>query len=409
MTASSTDETSRPKLPESAYNALQSMYATEIGTRLKVLETAVDPTIPPTQTYVIRLDGVAFHTFLKGVKKPFDHRIGDSMVACTMDLMQRFHPVTAYTQSDEISLVFPNVEDPVKPDSASLGDHGDTVLTTDASETVQSSTSAKNGSTSALKQEEATDNRNKKRKRPGKPQTHMYSGRIQKLATVTASYAAARFNHHMASHAYDDLAPSVSTRLKSGVAYFDARLIPCSSAKDAMECIFWRSNFDGLRNAVHAVGQSLFNHKELQNKSVLAQIDMCWKHHQFNVFTQTPNRYLYGVWIKKEIYELKGITHPKTGQPLEGVTRHRLRKGSFNWADWSEAERIAFVMAKLWEAGGSWPPKDDLESNVGKGLGGGDGGAVGSPNTDTGDTGAAYRASSTADEKNDGEKRSKTE
>ena len=188
----------------------------------------------------------------------------------------------------------------------------------------------------------------------------MYSGRIQKLATVTASFAAARFNHHVSSYNYDDLPPESASRLKSGTAYFDARVIPCNSPKDAMECIFWRSNFDGLRNAVHAIGQSLFKHKELQNKSIVAQIDMCWKHHGFNVFERMPKRDLYGVWIKKEMYELTGVVHPKTGEILKGVLRHRLRKGSFNWADWSERERISFTMSKLWGQGGRWPPKDEL-------------------------------------------------
>ncbi|TPX31146.1 hypothetical protein SmJEL517_g05461 [Synchytrium microbalum] len=346
----------KPRMPKSAHEALQSMYATEIGQRLKVLENAVNPVVQATQTYVIRLDGVAFHTLLKGVNKPFDTRIGESMVQTTMDLMQRFSATTAYTQSDEISLVFPNVDDVVSVE-------GEDTIMNQADDAKTGATTVNNGTESATATNNSNTKKDKKRKRQRQAPTHAYSGRIQKLASVTASYAAARFNHHLASHTYTDLAPQVSERLHSGTAYFDARVIPCTSPKDAMECIFWRSNFDGLRNAVHAIGQSLFHHKELQNKSIVAQIDMCWNLKQYDVFEKVEKRYLYGVWIKKEVYELVGAVHPKTGQLLEGVMRHRLRRGSFNWADWSEVERISFVMEKLWMDGERSPPKDDLLLN----------------------------------------------
>lgn len=54
---------------------------------------------------MIRLDGRSFHTFTRGLTRPYDHRLSDLMVDLTKYLVQETHAVIGYTQSDEISLV----------------------------------------------------------------------------------------------------------------------------------------------------------------------------------------------------------------------------------------------------------------------------------------------------------------
>ena len=54
----------------------------------------------------IRLDGKAFHTFLKGFKKPFDDIFIKTMQDTMRYLCQNIQGcVLGYSQSDEISLI----------------------------------------------------------------------------------------------------------------------------------------------------------------------------------------------------------------------------------------------------------------------------------------------------------------
>lgn len=58
------------------------------------------------QPIVARLDGKAFHTFCKGLKRPFDERLSKLMIRVTSFLVDRFNANIGYTQSDEITLVW---------------------------------------------------------------------------------------------------------------------------------------------------------------------------------------------------------------------------------------------------------------------------------------------------------------
>lgn len=53
-----------------------------------------------------RLDGRAFHTFTKGLARPFDERLTKCMEETTKYLVEKTHAIVGYTQSDEISLVW---------------------------------------------------------------------------------------------------------------------------------------------------------------------------------------------------------------------------------------------------------------------------------------------------------------
>lgn len=55
---------------------------------------------------VARLDGKAFHTFTRGLKKPYDDRLSSSMMETTKYLVDKTNALIGYTQSDEITLVW---------------------------------------------------------------------------------------------------------------------------------------------------------------------------------------------------------------------------------------------------------------------------------------------------------------
>lgn len=68
---------------------------------------AIMPGIP----VLARLDGRGFHNFVKGLKRPFDERLSLCMKETTQHLLDKCNAKVAYTQSDEITLCWPNPED----------------------------------------------------------------------------------------------------------------------------------------------------------------------------------------------------------------------------------------------------------------------------------------------------------
>jgi tRNA(His) guanylyltransferase len=63
--------------------------------------------LPETWT-VIRVDGRSFTKFTaSGFERPFDLRFRDAMVKAAQALLKEMHGVYAYTESDEISILFP--------------------------------------------------------------------------------------------------------------------------------------------------------------------------------------------------------------------------------------------------------------------------------------------------------------
>lgn len=59
----------------------------------------------PTLPVIIRLDGNNFHTWTKGLERPFDKNLSDLMIDATKFLVEETNAVIGYTQSDEITLI----------------------------------------------------------------------------------------------------------------------------------------------------------------------------------------------------------------------------------------------------------------------------------------------------------------
>jgi len=77
-----------------------------LGDRMKMYEgIEAQRMLIPTLPIMIRLDGKAFHTYCKGLKKPFDTRLMNLMSATSKFLLEQTGAILSYTQSDEISLV----------------------------------------------------------------------------------------------------------------------------------------------------------------------------------------------------------------------------------------------------------------------------------------------------------------
>lgn len=79
---------------------------TSLGDRIKLYERAHDVHFTPNSPVIVRVDGKAFHTYLRGAERPFDQPFMDAMVEAarlTSRDMQGFK--LAYTQSDECTFL----------------------------------------------------------------------------------------------------------------------------------------------------------------------------------------------------------------------------------------------------------------------------------------------------------------
>jgi tRNA(His) 5'-end guanylyltransferase len=82
----------------------------ERGDRMKAYERMAGSKICliPKIPAIARLDGKAFHSFTKGLERPFCSKLHDTMVRTTKYLVEQTNANIGYTQSDEITLVWGN-------------------------------------------------------------------------------------------------------------------------------------------------------------------------------------------------------------------------------------------------------------------------------------------------------------
>jgi len=83
------------------------MKKDDLGRRMKEnYEMRTRSYIPRRTNIIIRLDGKAFHTYTRGLEKPFDYQLMSDMIEVTKFLCDNIQGCKfGYTQSDEISLL----------------------------------------------------------------------------------------------------------------------------------------------------------------------------------------------------------------------------------------------------------------------------------------------------------------
>ena len=77
-----------------------------LGDRMKLFESISNLHVMPLTPVCVRLDGKAFHSFTRGFGKPFDQVLKTCMEVTATELLEAYNAKLAYTQSDEISLIF---------------------------------------------------------------------------------------------------------------------------------------------------------------------------------------------------------------------------------------------------------------------------------------------------------------
>lgn len=102
------DEPGRSKL-DRLENPARGYVNDDLGNRMKNYEKACRSMLPWRMPVVIRVDGKAFHTFTKGMQRPFDARLMAAMDTCAAAICEEAQGAClAYVQSDEISVLLHN-------------------------------------------------------------------------------------------------------------------------------------------------------------------------------------------------------------------------------------------------------------------------------------------------------------
>ena len=197
-----------------------------LGDRMKAFyEDRYRIFIPRRTNVLIRIDGKAFHTYTKGLKRPHDIGLSDDMDATTKYLCENIQGAKfGYVQSDEISILISDYKD----------------ITTDA----------------------------------------WFDNNLQKMCSIAASMATAKFNQlrlirqglEWKEKGYDETLPPENIK-NMKLATFDARVFVIPEQEEVVNYFIWRQQ-DATRNSISMAAQSMFSHKTLHGKSSTEMQDM---------------------------------------------------------------------------------------------------------------------------------------
>ena len=81
-----------------------------LGTRMKKYESITKQFLIPKMYNIIRLDGKAFHTFTRGLERPFCDKLKNTFEQSLLTTHKELHgSILGYHQSDEISILFTDI------------------------------------------------------------------------------------------------------------------------------------------------------------------------------------------------------------------------------------------------------------------------------------------------------------
>lgn len=244
-----------------------------LGDRMKDYENVPRISLTKKMPVIIRLDGKAFHSFTRGMKRPFDEVLISTMQKTAQFLCENvMNCKLAYTQSDEISLLLIDYE--------------------------------KNES------------------------QQWFQNSLQKMVSVAASMATLAFNNEyrlaisaladQQEASIEDIVDTIGCYFdKHGNfknALFDARAFTLPK-EEVCNYFIWRQQ-DASRNSVQMVAQSLFSHKQLHGKNTGELQDMMFTEHGVN-WNDYPTHQKRGACIVKEQYDKDGAMRSRWIPDLE--------------------------------------------------------------------------------------------
>lgn len=189
-------------------------FADALGDRMKEYENVTRAYLPRRTYTIIRVDGRSFHNVTRDMEKPFSYDFIGVMATVTRDMCQQIQgAVFAYHQSDEISILCQDFA---------------------------------NSQTQPW-----------------------FGGNINKIVSISAALATARFNVQLPLFGI------------TSPALFDSRVFTISSRIEVMNYFIWRQK-DAIRNSVSMAAQTYFSHKSLQGLNSKQLQEKLWAEASIN-------------------------------------------------------------------------------------------------------------------------------
>lgn len=215
-----------------------------LGDRLKAQErTEAGRCADNSKPLMCRLDGRSFHTFTKGLTRPYHESLSNLMIDTTKFLVKETHAKLGYTQSDEITLYWELTQNSKEINSA-------------------------------------------------QPE-YLFKGKYQKIASVTAGLASAYFNKHL-SECIPEKAHFTPV--------FDSRVWQVENSRDVFLNFLWRQQ-DAIKNSISMAAQTHFSAKQLHGvnsqhkKELLKDIGHPWE--------LLPESFKSGTFVKRFTREVE--------------------------------------------------------------------------------------------------------
>lgn len=211
-----------------------------LGDRMKEFEAIeTGRRLIPGLPIMVRLDGRSFHNFTRGMPRPYHAPMSRAMIETARHLVQETQACFAYTQSDEITLAYWNDDPKNKP---------------------------------------------------------MYDGRVQKLTSVLAGIATAKFNYEVARTMPDKA---------HMLPVFDARVFSMPNLEEMVNCVLFRA-LDCAKNSLSMAAGAYYNQKTLNGKGGAEQHELLFAK-GVNWSTDYPAFFKDGTFLRRETF-LKDLT-----------------------------------------------------------------------------------------------------
>lgn len=283
----------------------------KLSTRIKTYENK--ERIPYDEHIVVRLDGHKFSKFTKNLKKPFDSVFAEVMENTAEDLMKEFNAVTAYHQSDEITLILPAKfrmkKTKVEFDMDDIegvyieGEGSEKIPVELVNDFIKISNKfiglALNETTETFI-ERYPEVKNFTFFKDVPINGQVLGGKTQKLTSLTSAYGTLRFNFHLAEiqNTIEDSSYRGIIKDKINKGYFDSRAFGIKNESEVFNAVLFRMR-DAERNSRQMFASSYCSHKELLNKSSAEQVKYCKEVTGYD-YDCIEDRYKYGTLFKKE-------------------------------------------------------------------------------------------------------------
>jgi len=215
----------------------------EWGSRMKSYELPTRQVLPPRTYTIIRVDGRAFHTYLRKAVRPFDPYVIASMDTAAVALCEEISGARfAYTQSDEISILLTDLEPRTEP---------------------------------------------------------WFGGVVQKMASIAASVTSGAF-----TDSYRALQQPTRLAAYNKPAVFDARVYTIPSRIEVANYFRWRQA-DAIRNAVSMAAHALFRSHEVHGLNTAQIQEFLFQREGINFKTDYTDRERRGGVAVREGYTIK--------------------------------------------------------------------------------------------------------